>query len=215
MYISNPITPADIGAVPTSRQVIAGVNMTGGGALSGDVTLNASGGGGSGSLSLIERLDADGTVSTLLFDAIPNTFSQLLIIGNARSELNATLDALLIQFNGDTGANYEMYRMQANNATASGVFSGALTSVSTSIPALTATANISSGIEILVPDYVGLFNKNCSIRNELKTAAGGTGHTIYDRAGYWFNNAVIDEILLTCNGGNFTNGSNFSLYGLE
>lgn len=33
------VTPGSIGAVPTSRQVIAGSGMTGGGALSGDVTL--------------------------------------------------------------------------------------------------------------------------------------------------------------------------------
>ncbi len=46
--IFNPVTAQSIGAVPVDRQVIAGTNMTGGGALSSDVTLDASGGGGGG-----------------------------------------------------------------------------------------------------------------------------------------------------------------------
>lgn len=47
MSIYNPPTPSSIGAVPVSRQVIAGTNMTGGGNLNADVTLNSTGGGGS------------------------------------------------------------------------------------------------------------------------------------------------------------------------
>jgi hypothetical protein len=37
----NALNASSVGAVPTSRQVIAGTGMTGGGALTGDVTLNA------------------------------------------------------------------------------------------------------------------------------------------------------------------------------
>ncbi len=44
--IFNPVTAQSIGAVPIDREVIAGTNMTGGGALSSDITLDASGGGG-------------------------------------------------------------------------------------------------------------------------------------------------------------------------
>lgn len=43
-FIFNPPTAASIGAVPTSRQVIAGTNMSGGGTLAADRTFNASGG---------------------------------------------------------------------------------------------------------------------------------------------------------------------------
>lgn len=46
MSIYNPPTPAMIGAVPIEREIIAGMNMSGGGTLENDVTLNASGGGG-------------------------------------------------------------------------------------------------------------------------------------------------------------------------
>jgi hypothetical protein len=49
MGIYIPPTPQSIGAVPVARQIIAGINMSGGGNLSADVTLNASGG-GSGSI---------------------------------------------------------------------------------------------------------------------------------------------------------------------
>ena len=41
MFISNPVTPASIGAVPTSRQIIAGTQMLGGGDLSANRTLNS------------------------------------------------------------------------------------------------------------------------------------------------------------------------------
>jgi len=47
MGINNPITPAQIGAVPIERILTAGDNMTGGGDLSANRTFNATGGGGS------------------------------------------------------------------------------------------------------------------------------------------------------------------------
>jgi len=57
MGVNNPVTAESIGAVPNSRQVIAGVNMSGGGALVGDITLDADGGGGSGGSKFFQALD--------------------------------------------------------------------------------------------------------------------------------------------------------------
>ena len=48
MQINNPLTLEQLGGVPVTREIIAGTNMTGGGALDSDVTLNSSGGGGGG-----------------------------------------------------------------------------------------------------------------------------------------------------------------------
>jgi predicted outer membrane repeat protein len=66
MPIYNPPTPQQIGAVPTSRLVNAGLNMTGGGSLANDITLNSSGGGGGGAiyatrLNLLNQLDFTAT----------------------------------------------------------------------------------------------------------------------------------------------------------
>jgi hypothetical protein len=61
MGVNNPVTAESIGAVPISRQVIAGVNMSGGGNLENDITLDADGGGGSGGNKFFHALDIKAT----------------------------------------------------------------------------------------------------------------------------------------------------------
>lgn len=60
-------TATSIGAVPNSRQVIAGTNMTGGGSLSSDVTLNSTGSGGGSTIDVEDEGVAVVTADTLNF----------------------------------------------------------------------------------------------------------------------------------------------------
>jgi hypothetical protein len=104
MGINNPPTAASIGAVPTSRQVIAGTNMTGGGALTGNVTLNSTGGGG-GSVNVWDstginsgNAGAFGARGGSFTVVTPWTFRKLA--ARHTVEATATYRAYLVSLNG-------------------------------------------------------------------------------------------------------------------
>lgn len=102
MPIVNPITPASIGAVPDTRQVIAGTNLTGGGPLSSDVTLDATGGGGGNYSSIFNQDFSSSPASVIPIDV--TGYSDILIIGYDLVHANSVRRGLQVSVN--NGVSY-------------------------------------------------------------------------------------------------------------
>ncbi len=145
------------------------------------------------------------------------TFTHLEIRWSARSDLAANVEeSLLVQFNADTGANYDTEILYNNGATTSAAFEqlAATSGIIGIMPAATATASKGMSGTIWIPDYRGTtFHKSAS--SVTGGARGTATGTIYVRTCgvAWRNAAAITAVALKVTG-NYIAGSKFTLYGL-
>jgi hypothetical protein len=136
-------------------------------------------------------------------------------VWTARTAAAATSDTLNLQFNGDTGSNYDRQLMSAAATTVSA--SEALAQTSAAIANCsgnTAPAGASGGGEIVFPSYADTtFNKTATSRYTYVTGTA-TGTVLSRQIGInWRSTAAITSIVLTASG-NFSAGSKFQLYGI-
>lgn len=151
--------------------------------------------------------------ATITFAAIPNTFRNLRLVVNARSDTAAAHDDVYMQFNTDTAAHYS--RQFAGGIGASN-FSGSQTLVAKAaigtIPGATASANLPGIIIINVVDYAGSFNRSAISNQGDDDGSGSLSAFIIFMD--WLNTTAITQILLApVSGGHFIAGSRFMLYG--
>lgn len=149
------------------------------------------------------------------FTSIPQTpFRHLHLDFYGRGD-GATSDAILLQFNGDTGANYDFSRLYQSTTTptADETFGTASPQVGL-ITASTAGANLFASFSAEIAHYAQAVNhKIASSRWARKrgTSAGdlniGTNHIS------WRNAAAITSLSLTLNAGNFADGTIATLSG--
>jgi hypothetical protein len=123
-----------------------------------------------------------------------------------------------LQYNGDTGTNYEMHTQDANQAAQNPT--GAFTSANTSLIwalALPGTTYGNAGRcgcwSILIPGYTSTSQQKNSI-HESFLADGGTSYDQHHRYGNWKNTSAITQIVLTATSTTFTAGSYFALLGI-
>jgi len=177
----------------------------------------SSGGAGSNVISSIVLSSAAPSFS---FTGIPGTFRDLVLRIDGRGDVSATAVIIAITFNGDSGANYDEVGHYANtgwnqstaNAITGGVFAGNLATM----PAATAAANYSGGIEFRVFNYAGTtFYKRGTWFGAYLNGSVSTAN-FYETAGgfFWRNTAAITSITASTASGNFAAGSSAVLYGM-
>jgi hypothetical protein len=172
------------------------------------------GGAGGGDLVLIDEQAPTG--ATVTFSSIPNTYRDLHVVVRGRSNRAATFTGVLVQFNNDTGGNYDNQHMQGTNATvqAAQTFGG------TSIPigyvtGTTASSNVPSTCAVRIFDYRGTtFHKQVISEAFLKIGTSSGNMFIEKRGGEWRNSSAITEIDVICDSGSFLAGTVVSLYGI-
>lgn len=156
-------------------------------------------------------------VASVTFSGIPQTFRHLKLVVQGRTDAAAEADAILIRFNGDTGASYDVQRITANNATLSGVGATAQTSIPISADGANARANnfVASTVDIFgyrrtdAEKWVHTYTTNFGD----VSAAGDMSITL--RSGRWRNTTAISSItLLPLTGTNLVSGCHFQLYGM-
>lgn len=127
-------TAAQIGAVPTSRLVNAGTNMSGGGNLGADITLNAIGGGGGGTIDIEDEGSLILAASTLNFTGA----------GVTATDLGGGVAGIAIPGGGGSGATVLGYGFGNTSSGAIDISGGAV------VPGLTTTFSLAGAKDVLV-----------------------------------------------------------------
>ena len=155
-----------------------------------------------------------GGASSITFSSIPSTYTHLQLRGISRTTYVESDDALLFQFNNDTGSNYSYHRLYGTGSSAGANGTGNST---VGVCGRPTGGSLSSGIfgatvmDIL--DYA-----NTSKYKTTRTLAGwdGNGSGMFDyESSSWQNTSAITSIKLTMGSGNFDQYSSFALYGVK
>ena len=138
------------------------------------------------------------------FSSISGTFTDLrLIVAGAAEQVLAPV----LQFNSDTGSNYSRTLLLGNGTAASSSRDSSVTSASVG-------AFNTDGPHTAIVDIMSYANTN--VYKTLLSAASRDGFGVYRIVGLWRSTSAIDTItVLTSNGGNFTSGTTFALYGIK
>ena len=157
--------------------------------------------------NVITTQTVTGTPTTVVFNSIPATFTDLVIVGTARYQ--STGDDAGLQFNGDTSVNYRWQQ---------------ITSAGTSPVANEANTNYARVINNMDADKdcafeINIFNySNTSYMKPVVSRWGVRQSNISYWGcfgGAWFGTAAINSItIMKPNGGNWASDSIFTLIGI-
>lgn len=172
-------------------------------------------------MELIETKTVGSDVASVTFSSIPATFTHLKIISSAKCTIAGSSDALVAQFNGDTGSVYDsiiaVFRHNATFATAEKI-AGANGFMLYATGA-TANANDFATSECIISDYTSTARSKSWVTPVFVAAARSTTNIIiYYVGGQWrpASPAAISSIVLfPNNGSNIKAGSVISLYGIK
>lgn len=170
-------------------------------------------------LSLAAYQALTGSAADVTFDTIPTGFRHLKIICQARTDVSAENDGIILRFNADSGSSYDWQRLGANSTTVTGLSTIATTSIQVGqTEGANSRGDNFSPTEIMIYGYNRTDNEKWIMS---RNAAFGDASVITDlfvqtRAGRWRNTAAITFIrLFPLVGPNFVAGSEFQLYGVR
>lgn len=145
------------------------------------------------------------TDSQIVFQNIPGTYKDLVLINNHTVTTNANQ---IIRFNSDSGSNYPWVYMGGNGS--NGV-TGANTSTSLLVEAVAASNTTDPMLTIIhIMDYSSTDKHKVAL-----TRGGRVGQGVDAIACRWTNTSAITSISIELNNGaSFTSGSTFSLFGI-
>jgi hypothetical protein len=171
---------------------------------------------------LIQTTSLSSSASSIDFSLGSNSFTDLYMILNARTDVGGDKDQLLIQFNGDTTAsNYSSgYNAgDGSNSSFSSLFTRTTSAAGLRFAGLPGNGSSSGTRGALEIDF---FNVNSPYFKTVLAYGGFTDlsstpvGTIGAYNGSWRNTAVLTSIALKAqSNGNFMSGSTFSLYGMR
>lgn len=167
-----------------------------------------------GAYESIATVSLSGSTSTVQFLSIPQGYQHLQIRGIVRNT-GATTEAMQgIQFNGDTGSNYNLAYAYGNGSSVTGspsanttfIYGGEGNGSGT-------TANVFATQVTDITDYSNP-NKFKAVRTMTGFDTNSTGFVFYN-SGTWRNNTAISSITINCGQGNYAQYSQISLYGMK
>ena len=154
--------------------------------------------------------------TSITFSSIPSTYKHLQLRWIAKTDRTETDDVVFMQFNSDTAANYSWHFLRGNGSVA---LASASTSTSNVAVQYGATGNsgatdIFAGAVVDILDYQNT-NKNKTVRSLQGMDLNGSGW-IYFQSGNWRSTSAVTSITLDQQyGSNFTQYSQFALYGIK
>jgi hypothetical protein len=151
--------------------------------------------------------------ASVTFSTISGAYTDLVLVLQTSSSHSAS-NAVIMQFNNDTGSNYSLTRIIGDGSSAT---SDRFSSV-TSIDAGFLPANNGTGNGTIIANIMNYSNattyKTVLGRWESMNAASGSRYTVAE-VGLWRNTSAITEIDLKFVTGNLVAGSTFTLYGIK
>jgi hypothetical protein len=153
--------------------------------------------------------------ASVTFSAIAATYRDLRLVVRGRGDASATFSLVRMQFNGDTGGNYDWESITSNNTTVSGAGHVAQTELEIGyVTAATSPAGSPAFADVLIMDYRGtVFHKAISAQSSLRQTTAASGLWVRSTSGWWLNTAAITSIVVFPDTGNFITGTVVSLYG--
>jgi len=162
------------------------------------------------------RLAVD--AASVAFSSIPQVYSSLQLLINARGSAAVASVEVRAVFNSDAGANYDYSRASWTKAASATLHAEGQTSALLGlIPGASATAGLSGSISTYFPAYriPADLHRLCLSEGYLQTGIT-TGLLIPSLSMiHWRSTTPIDSITLSLSSGNFVAGSIFYLYGLQ
>ena len=154
--------------------------------------------------SLIASQTGNGSASTITFSSIPQTFTDLVLVMNIFTTVNANE---AVQINGDTGSNYSSTWITGNGSTAA-------SSRSTSNTALNIQANIfstSTSPALHIMNFIDY--SNSTTYKTVLTRSNRAEQAVELFVGLWRSTAAITSISIAA--ATPTTNATFKLYGIE
>jgi hypothetical protein len=156
------------------------------------------------------------SASSITFSSIPQTYKHLQIRGIARG--TSTPNAVVMQFNGDTGSNYNSHILYGDGSSALAQAQGVYPYIYTgSMTPSTAAASIFGSNVIDILDYTSTSKNKTSRALTGYDVNGATGYVVL-WSGLWFATpAAITSVTLLPNAsiGSLAAGTSFALYGIK
>jgi hypothetical protein len=174
-----------------------------------------------GGMTLITEIQvtAGAGQAAITFNSIPSSYKHLQLKGIVRSSVAAVQDILGIQFNGDSGTNYD-YNVTTFVNTPITTITAAITSKQMQVLRIegnTGPANDYTPIIVDIPYYlIANYNKEVSANGWYRAGATAAVQVAQLGGGNWRNPSAINAIRVTpVTGPVFISGSMISLYGIS
>lgn len=166
-----------------------------------------------GGVTKIGEVVLTGTQASVSFTSIPQGYRNLSLALTARGDTAATGVDMYMQFNADTGTNYDREYIGANTTTAGANGNSATAQAPIAyIAAASSPANDAGSGKITIFNYASTnWNKNATSVSMNNPSTGAVNPNIIGFV--WRSTAAITSLLLAPVAGNFVAGSVFSLYG--
>ena len=166
----------------------------------------------SGAYDSIATLTANGSVDTLTFSSIPQTYTHLQIRGIANA--GGTTSTMNIRFNGDSSSIYTRHRLIGDGSTASALGQTGQSQIPFLGNAGLPTLANSYGVFILdILDYANTSKYKTArvLSGSENNGSGGVDFT----SGLWPDTSAINSVTLRINTSLYTNLTTFALYGIK
>lgn len=178
----------------------------------------AAGGGGSGALTQISKVVTAGSATTVTFNAISGTYTDLLLTYTARTSAAANTEGLRIEVNSDTtsgdySSQYLLTQLTTiTGATVAGSSAGAFVA---NIAGTTSDANFASAGSISIQSYAAT-----TFYKRMNTFSANAATTVDDGllsvSASWKSTSAITSLIVSLDSSSaFINGSTFTLYGYQ
>lgn len=169
-------------------------------------------------ITLLQEQLLTADVASVTFSGIPAIYRHLRLIIHGRLTEAQLDNYLLLQFNGDTGANYDTQQSLAyNNGSSSFAGVSAQTSIRIAdMAAANAAANSAGMCEVLIPNYAGTtYFKSLYSGMTTPVNASGALSIVGAFGGNWRSAAAINQLLVKPTANNIKAGSLLSLYAMR
>jgi len=157
-----------------------------------------------------------GGATDITFSSIPATYTHLQIRGIARDARVANEDSISVKYNNDSGNNYFGYHQIYGDGSTAAAYAGNASTTQMFLDRIagnSATASIFGAIIIDILDYANTnkYKTQKVLGGVDRNGAGAIAFT----SGLWMSTSAINEITLAGANGNFSQYTQFALYGIK
>lgn len=168
-----------------------------------------------GFVSIATSTVGSGGSSSITFSAIPSVYKHLQIRAITRDSGAGVYNTYKVIYNGDTGSNYSVHAMYAQNINTVDQFGTAnATSMSVYATPGAVASNIFGAQIIDILDYANT-NKYKTQRSLGGVNEGNDNNLLALMSGSWRSTSAVNSITITANSATFQQYSQFALYGIQ